>query len=153
GMTRAVWVVLLLLGSVSSGLAQGEGLARTPPMGWNSWNHFECKVTATDVRSAADAIAANGMKAAGYIYVNIDDCWQGKRDEKGVLHPNEKFPDMKGLADYVHNKGLKVGIYSSPGPKACAGFEGSLGHEEQDARLYGEWGIDYLKYDYCSFQG
>jgi alpha-galactosidase len=153
GMTRAVWVVLLLLGSVSSGLAQGEGLARTPPMGWNSWNHFECKVTATDVRSAADAIAANGMKAAGYIYVNIDDCWQGKRDEKGVLHPNEKFPDMKGLADYVHNKGLKVGIYSSPGPKTCAGFEGSLGHEEQDARLYGEWGIDYLKYDYCSFQG
>ena len=153
GMTRAVWVVLLLLGSVSSGLAQGEGLARTPPMGWNSWNHFECKVTATDVRSAADAIAANGMKAAGYIYVNIDDCWQGKRDEKGVLHPNEKFPDMKGLADYVHGKGLKVGIYSSPGPKTCAGFEGSLGHEEQDARLYGEWGIDYLKYDYCSFQG
>jgi alpha-galactosidase len=152
-MTRAVWVVLLLLGSVSSGLAQGEGLARTPPMGWNSWNHFECKVTATDVRSAADAIAANGMKAAGYIYVNIDDCWQGKRDEKGVLHPNEKFPDMKGLADYVHNKGLKVGIYSSPGPKTCAGFEGSFGHEEQDARLYGEWGIDYLKYDYCSFQG
>ena len=153
GMMRAVWVVLLLLGSVSSGLAQGEGLARTPPMGWNSWNHFECKVTATDVRSAADAIAANGMKAAGYIYVNIDDCWQGKGDEKGVLHPNEKFPDMKGLADYVHNKGLKVGIYSSPGPKTCAGFEGSLGHEEQDARLYGEWGIDYLKYDYCSFQG
>ena len=153
GMTRAVGVVLLMFGSVSSGLAQGEGLARTPPMGWNSWNHFECKVTATDVRSAADAIAANGMKAAGYIYVNIDDCWQGKRDEKGVLHPNEKFPDMKGLADYVHNKGLKVGIYSSPGPKTCAGFEGSLGHEEQDARLYGEWGIDYLKYDYCSFQG
>ncbi|MGA3168241.1 MAG: glycoside hydrolase family 27 protein [Terriglobia bacterium] len=153
GMMRVVWVVLLLFGSVSSGLAQGEGLARTPPMGWNSWNHFECKVTATDVRSAADAIVANGMKAAGYIYVNIDDCWQGKRDEKGVLHPNEKFPDMKGLADYVHSKGLKVGIYSSPGPKTCAGFEGSFGHEEQDARMYGEWGIDYLKYDYCSFQG
>jgi alpha-galactosidase len=152
-MMRVVWVVLLLFGSVSSGLAQGEGLARTPPMGWNSWNHFECKVTATDVRSAADAIVANGMKAAGYIYVNIDDCWQGKRDEKGVLHPNEKFPDMKGLADYVHSKGLKVGIYSSPGPKTCAGFEGSFGHEEQDARMYGEWGIDYLKYDYCSFQG
>ena len=153
GMMRVVWVVLLLFGSVSSGLAQGEGLARTPPMGWNSWNHFECKVTATDVRSAADAIVANGMKAAGYIYVNIDDCWQGKRDEKGVLHPNEKFPDMKGLADYVHSKGLKVGIYSSPGPKTCEGFEGSFGHEEQDARMYGEWGIDYLKYDYCSFQG
>ena len=153
GMMRVVWVVLLLFGSVSSGLAQGEGLARTPPMGWNSWNRFACKVTASDVRSAADAIAANGMKAAGYIYVNIDDCWQGKRDEKGVLHPNEKFPDMKGLADYVHSKGLKVGIYSSPGPKTCEGFEGSFGHEEQDARMYGEWGIDYLKYDYCSFQG
>jgi alpha-galactosidase len=152
-MMRVVWVVLLLFGSVSSGLAQGEGLARTPPMGWNSWNRFACKVTASDVRSAADAIAANGMKAAGYIYVNIDDCWQGKRDEKGVLHPNEKFPDMKGLADYVHSKGLKVGIYSSPGPKTCEGFEGSFGHEEQDARMYGEWGIDYLKYDYCSFQG
>jgi len=152
-MMRVVWVVLLLFGSVSSGLAQGEGLARTPPMGWNSWNRFACKVTASDVRSAADAIAANGMKAAGYIYVNIDDCWQGKRDEKGVLHPNEKFPDMKGLADYVHSKGLKVGIYYSPGPKTCEGFEGSFGHEEQDARMYGEWGIDYLKYDYCSFQG
>jgi alpha-galactosidase len=152
-MMRAVWVVLLLFGSISSGLAQGEGLARTPPMGWNSWNHFECKVTEADVRSAADAIAANGMKAAGYIYVNIDDCWQGKRDEKGLLHPNEKFPDMKKLADYVHSKGLKIGIYSSPGPKTCAGFEGSFGHEEQDARMYGEWGMDYLKYDYCSFQG
>jgi alpha-galactosidase len=150
---RAVWVVFLLFGSVSSGLAQGEGLARTPPMGWNSWNHFECKVTEADVRSAADAIAANGMKAAGYLYVNIDDCWQGKRDDQGVLHPNEKFPDMKKLADYVHSKGLKIGIYSSPGPKTCAGFEGSFGHEEQDARMYGEWGIDYLKYDYCSFQG
>jgi len=152
-MIRAVWVVFLLFGSVSSGLAQGEGLARTPPMGWNSWNHFECKVTEADVRSAADAIATNGMRAAGYLYVNIDDCWQGKRDDQGVLHPNEKFPDMKKLADYVHSKGLKIGIYSSPGPKTCAGFEGSFGHEEQDARMYGEWGIDYLKYDYCSFQG
>jgi alpha-galactosidase len=152
-MTRVIWVILLWFGSVLSGLAQGEGLARTPPMGWNSWNHFECKVTEADVRSAADAIAANGMKAAGYTYVNIDDCWQGKRDEKGVLHPNQKFPDMKALADYVHSKGLKIGIYSSPGPKTCAGFEGSFGHEEQDARMYGEWGMDYLKYDYCSFQG
>ena len=152
-MTRVIWVILLWFGSVPSGLAQGEGLARTPPMGWNSWNHFECKVTEADVRSAADAIATNGMRAAGYLYVNIDDCWQGKRDDQGVLHPNEKFPDMKKLADYVHSKGLKIGIYSSPGPKTCAGFEGSFGHEEQDARMYGEWGIDYLKYDYCSFQG
>jgi len=133
--------------------AQDAEPARTPPMGWNSWNHFACKVTETDVRSAADAIAGNGMKAAGYTYVNIDDCWQGKRDESGVIHPNEKFPDMKGLADYVHGKGLKIGIYSSPGPKTCAKFEGSLGHEEQDAQTYAGWGFDYLKYDYCSFKG
>jgi len=134
-------------------LAQGNGPARTPPMGWNSWNHFACKVTEADVRSAADALVSTGMKSAGYIYVNIDDCWQGARDEKGVIHPNEKFPDMKGLSDYVHAKGLKLGIYSSPGPKTCARYEGSLGHEELDAQTYARWGIDYLKYDYCSFQG
>jgi alpha-galactosidase len=153
GITRAIGVVVLVFGSVSIVLAQDGGLARTPPMGWNSWNHFACKVTEADVRSAADALVANGMKAAGYIYVNIDDCWQGKRDDKGVLHPNEKFPDMKALADYVHSKGLKIGIYSSPGPKTCARYEGSFGHEEQDARMYAEWGMDYLKYDYCSFKG
>jgi alpha-galactosidase len=152
-ITWALGVVILLLGSVSIVLAQDAGLAGTPPMGWNSWNHFACKVTEADVRSAADAIVANGMKAAGYLYVNIDDCWQGKRDEKGVLHPNEKFPDMKALADYVHSKGLKIGIYSSPGPKTCARYEGSFGHEEQDARMYADWGMDYLKYDYCSFKG
>jgi len=127
--------------------------ARTPPMGWNSWNHFACKVTEADVRAAADAIVSSGMGSAGYIYVNIDDCWQGKRDEQGVIHPNEKFPDMKRLSDYVHGKGLMLGIYSSPGPKTCAGYEGSLGHEELDAQTYARWGIDYLKYDYCSFQG
>jgi alpha-galactosidase len=91
------------------------------------------------------------MKDAGYIYVNIDDTWEGQRDSSGVLHSNDKFPDMKALADYVHSKGLKIGIYSSPGPKTCAGYEGSLGHEEQDAQLYASWGIDYLKYDLCSF--
>ena len=147
-------IVLAGLGLLGAPVfAQGNGLARTPPMGWNSWNHFACKVTEADVRSAADAIVSTGMKSAGYIYVNIDDCWQGARDEKGVLHPNEKFPDMKGLSDYVHAKGLKLGIYSSPGPKTCADHEGSLGHEELDAQAYALWGIDYLKYDYCSFQG
>ncbi|MBZ5565216.1 MAG: glycoside hydrolase family 27 protein [Acidobacteriia bacterium] len=119
-------------------------------MGWNSWNHFACKVTENDVRAAADAIASNGMKDAGYVYVNIDDCWQGKRDEKGIIHPNSKFGDMKALADYVHGKGLKLGIYSSPGPKTCAGYEGTYRHEEQDAETYAAWGIDYLKYDWCS---
>jgi alpha-galactosidase len=119
-------------------------------MGWNSWNHFACKVTAADVRSAADAIAANGMKDAGYQYVNIDDCWEGARDSQGKIQTNAKFDDMKALVDYVHSKGLKIGIYSSPGPKTCAGYEGSYGHEEQDAQQYADWGFDYLKYDWCS---
>jgi alpha-galactosidase len=126
-------------------------VAATPPMGWNSWNFFAEKVTAKDIRGAADQIVATGMKDAGYVYVNIDDTWEGERDANGVLHTNAKFPDMKALADYVHSKGLKIGIYSGPGPKTCAGYAGSLGHEEQDARLYASWGIDYLKYDLCSF--
>ncbi len=120
-------------------------------MGWNSWNFFAEKVTDADVRAAADAMVASGMKDAGYIYVNIDDTWEGQRDASGVLHTNSKFPDMKALADYVHSKGLKIGIYSSPGPKTCAGYEGSYGHEAQDAQMYAAWGIDYLKYDLCSF--
>jgi alpha-galactosidase len=127
-----------------------NGLAKTPPMGWNSWNKFNNKVDDAAVRGIADAIASNGMKDAGYVYVNIDDTWEGKRDANGVLQTNEKFPDMKALADYVHSKGLKIGIYSSPGPKTCAGFEGSFGHEEQDAKTWAAWGFDYLKYDWCS---
>ena len=127
-------------------------LAATPPMGWNSWNWFAGKVTQDDVKAAADLIVSSGMRDAGYVYVNIDDTWEGKRDASGVLHTNEKFPDMKGLADYVHSKGLKLGIYSGPGPQTCARFEGSLGHEQQDADLYASWGIDYLKYDLCSFR-
>jgi alpha-galactosidase len=130
--------------------AQGM-LAATPPMGWNSWNWFAGKVTDKDIRDAADLLVSSGMRDAGYVYVNIDDTWEGKRDASGVLHTNEKFPNMKALADYVHSKGLKLGIYSSPGPLTCAGYEGSLGHEDQDARTYAEWGIDYLKYDLCSF--
>jgi alpha-galactosidase len=120
-------------------------------MGWNSWNFFADKVSDKDIRAAADNLVATGMKDAGYIYVNIDDTWEGQRDASGVLHTNSKFPDMKALADYVHSKGLKLGIYSSPGPKTCAGYEASLGHEAQDAQLYASWGIDYLKYDLCSF--
>ena len=130
--------------------ATDSNVAASPPMGWNSWNHFACKVTAADVRAAADAIASNGMKDAGYVYVNIDDCWEGSRDEAGRIQTNEKFGDMKALVDYIHSKGLKAGIYSSPGPKTCAGYEGSYGHEEKDAQRYAEWGFDYLKYDWCS---
>jgi alpha-galactosidase len=133
--------------------AQAAGkatVAATPPMGWNSWNHFAEKVDDATVRAQADAMVASGMRDAGYVYINIDDTWEGERDAAGAIHPNAKFPDMKGLADYVHAKGLKLGIYSSPGPKTCAGFEGSFGHEEQDAQTYANWGIDYLKYDLCS---
>jgi alpha-galactosidase len=122
-----------------------------PPMGWNSWNYFAERVDDKGIRAAADQLVATGMKDAGYVYVNIDDTWEGERDASGVLHTNAKFPDMKALADYVHSKGLKIGIYSSPGPKTCAGFEGSLGHEAQDAKMYAEWGFDYLKYDLCSY--
>ena len=125
-------------------------LAATPPMGWNSWNHFAEKVDDATVRAQADALVSSGMRDAGYLYVNIDDTWEGERDAAGVIHPNAKFPDMKALADYVHSKGLKLGIYSSPGPKTCAGYAGSYGHEEQDAQTYAAWGIDYLKYDLCT---
>ncbi len=127
-------------------------LAVTPPMGWNSWNHFAERVTDADVRTAADMLVSTGMRDAGYVYVNVDDTWQGTRDAQGVLHPNSRFPDMKALGDYIHSKGLKFGIYSGPGPKTCGGFEGSLGHEAQDAQMYATWGVDFLKYDLCSLQ-
>ena len=124
--------------------------APTPPMGWNSWNHFAAKIDDATVRAQADAMVSSGLRDAGYRYINIDDTWEGERDANGVIHTNAKFPDMKALADYVHSKGLKIGIYSSPGAKTCAGYAGSLGHEAQDAKTYAEWGIDYLKYDLCS---
>ncbi len=127
-----------------------NGLAKTPPMGWNSWNKFANKVTDKLIRETADAMVSNGMKEAGYIYVNIDDTWEAGRDAQGNIQTNSKFPDMKALADYVHSKGLKLGIYSSPGPKTCGGYEGSFQHEEQDAKTYAAWGIDFLKYDWCS---
>ncbi|HVA63403.1 MAG TPA: glycoside hydrolase family 27 protein [Terriglobales bacterium] len=127
-----------------------NGLALTPPMGWNSWNKFHGSVNDQDVRATADLLVATGMRDAGYVYVNIDDTWEGTRDAAGNIQPNAKFPDMKALADYVHSKGLKLGIYSSPGPKTCAGYEGSYNHEAQDAHTYAAWGVDYLKYDWCS---
>jgi alpha-galactosidase len=132
--------------------AQSANVSSTPPMGWNSWNHFGEKVNDADVRAAADAMVASGMRDAGYVYVNIDDTWEGTRDAQGYIHANSKFPDMKALADYVHSKGLKFGIYSAPGPKTCGGYEGSYGHEQQDADTYAKWGVDYLKYDLCSYE-
>ena len=145
-------LVALLAAACLPAAAQHTKLAATPPMGWNSWNHFGAKITEADVRAVADAMVATGMRDAGYVYINIDDGWQGKRDASGRIHPNSKFPDMKALADYIHSRGLKFGIYSSPGPKTCAGYEGSYGHEQQDADTYASWGVDYLKYDLCSFR-
>jgi alpha-galactosidase len=162
-ISKTLLLVSLVLASVTS-IAQTPAkaktkaataapvLAATPPMGWNSWNFFAGKVTDQDIRNAADQIVSTGMKDAGYIYINIDDTWEAERDASGVLHTNSKFPDMKALADYVHSKGLKLGIYSGPGLKTCAGFTASLDHEAQDAQLYASWGIDYLKYDLCSFR-
>src|SRR5215467_13133464 len=150
-LSRSVLFALTMVLGTACSTAFAAPVAATPPMGWNSWNFFAEKVTDADVRAAADALVSSGMRDAGYVYVNIDDGWQGQRDAKGVIHPNERFPDMKALADYVHSKGLKLGIYTSPGPKTCAGFTGSLGHEAQDAKTYAAWGVDYLKYDLCSF--
>ena len=149
----------LLIGGITRQLAaqnplqiQAPKIAPTPPMGWNSWNHFARKIDDATVRKQADAMVSSGMRDAGYVYINIDDTWEAGRDAQGVIQTNERFPNMKALADYVHSKGLKIGIYSSPGAKTCAGFEGSLNHETQDAQAYAAWGIDYLKYDLCSFR-
>jgi alpha-galactosidase len=125
-------------------------LAPTPPMGWSSWNKFGPNIDDKTIRAMADAMVATGLRDAGYVHVNIDDGWQGTRGPDGRIRPNANFPDMKALADYVHSKGLKLGIYSSQGPRTCAGFEGSYGHVQQDAQTFADWGMDYLKYDLCS---
>ncbi len=127
-----------------------DGLAATPPMGWSSWNKFAERIDDSTIRAIADAMVSSGLRDAGYRYVNIDDGWQGERGEDGELRPNAKFPDMKALADYVHSRGLMLGIYSSPGLRTCAGYVGSYGHVAQDARTFARWGVDYLKYDLCS---
>lgn len=126
-------------------------LALTPPLGWNSWNVWAGAVDDAKVRAAADWMVKSGLAAHGFTYVNIDDTWEGPRDANGEITTNRKFPDMTALADYVHEKGLKLGIYSSPGPRTCAGFPGSWQHEVQDAHTWAKWGIDYLKHDWCSY--
>jgi alpha-galactosidase len=146
-------IALVLLTMLSRAAAEQSDLARTPPMGWSSWNHFACQVSDAVIRAQTDAMVSSGMKAAGFTYINIDDCWEGYRDAQGVIHPNNKFPDMKALAEYVHSKGLKIGIYTSPGAETCEHYPGSFGHEEQDAQTYADWGFDYLKYDWCYTKG
>ena len=127
-------------------------LALTPPLGWNSWNVWKRTVDDKKVRDAADWMVKTGLAAHGFQYINIDDTWSAERDTNGEIRSNEKFPDMKALVDYVHSKGLKLGIYSSPGPKSCCEFTGSYQHEEQDARTFAKWGVDYLKYDWCYYE-
>lgn len=143
----------------------GDKLALTPPMGWNSWYIHYDRVSDRTMRAAADAMISSGMADFGYSYVNIDDCWMVKansndpvlggepRDASGAVRPNGKFPDMAALADYIHSKGLKAGLYISPGPTTCAGYVGSYQHEEIDAKKFAEWGFDFLKYDWCSYGG
>ena len=132
----------------------GNSLARTPPMGWNSWNHFACNVNEQTIRGTADAMVATGMRDAGYRYVVIDDCWQVARDANGVLVADpQRFPHgIKALADYIHSKGLLFGIYTDAGTNTCQGRPGTLGHEDQDARTFAAWGVDYVKEDWCHAQ-
>jgi len=135
----------------------GETLALTPPMGWNSWYIHYYLVNEQHMHQAAEAMVASGMADYGYMYVNIDDCWMKKRDnepyrdQNGAVLTNKKFPDIKGMVDYIHSKGLKAGIYTSPGPWTCAGYVGSYQHEVKDAQKFAEWGFDFLKYDWCSY--
>jgi len=141
----------------------GDTLALTPPMGWNHWYTWYHHVTEKHLRDAADAMIRSGMADVGYQYVNIDDCWMVKpgaddpriggppRDADGAIRSNHHFPDMKALADYIHGRGLKAGLYTSPGPLTCQKYTGSYGHEEIDARKFAEWGFDFLKYDWCSY--
>jgi alpha-galactosidase len=150
---RTFFVMLFLVTASSWSHALDNGLARTPPMGWNSWNKFACKgLNEKVVRETADAMASNGMKDAGYQFVILDDCWQTGRDANGnIVADPERFPSgIKALADYIHGKGLKLGIYTDVGTMTCAKRPGSIGHEYQDAKQYANWGVDYLKEDWCN---
>jgi alpha-galactosidase len=151
---KKIYLITLAL-AAQLGYGQKFDLAQTPPMGWNSWNTFACDINEELIRQTADAMVSSGMRDAGYIYVNIDDCWHGIRDSLGFIHEDPaRFPSgMKALADYVHSRGLKLGIYSDAGTNTCGGRPGSRGHEYQDAITYARWGIDYLKYDWCYTDG
>lgn len=131
---------------------KNKELGQTPAMGWNSWNKFHRNINEDLIKEIADVMVSSGLKDAGYIYVNLDDCWHGNRDSDGFIQADpQKFPSgIKSLSDYVHNKGLKFGIYTDCGTRTCAGFSGSLGHEYQDALQYARWGVDYLKCDWCN---
>src|SRR3954452_16585508 len=147
---------VVVLGTSTRAWALDDGQALTPPMGFNDWNAFGCNVSESLIKDTALAMHTNGMQAAGYQYVNIDDCWLEKtRSAGGHLVPDPvKFPDgIKGTADYVHSLGLKLGIYEDAGTATCAGYPGSYGHEATDAQDFADWGVDYLKYDNCNNAG
>ncbi len=148
-------VVIFVISTFLASAQKFQNLAMTPPMGWNSWNKFACNVSEKLLKETADAMVSSGMRDAGYQYIVIDDCWQVGRDSMGfIIADPVKFPSgMKALADYIHSKGLKFGIYSCAGTKTCAGRPGGRGHEFQDAYMYAKWGVDYLKYDWCSTDG
>jgi alpha-galactosidase len=157
-IARSIAAVLFALLSSSLLPAQSDTLAKlapTPPMGWNSWNKFGCNVSEQLIREMADAMVSSGMKSSGYQYVNIDDCWQVSRDSQGTIVADPKrFPSgIKALADYVHNKGLKLGIYTDAGRLTCQKRPGSYQHELQYARTYAQWGLDYVKVDWCHAEG
>jgi alpha-galactosidase len=150
------WITLLMLIiGINLQAQKFDGLAKTPPMGWNSWNKFSCDVSEALIKETADAMVSSGLKDAGYEYIVIDDCWHGERDSLGFIQADPvRFPSgIKALADYVHSKGLKFGIYSDAGWKTCGGRPGSRGREYQDAMTYASWGVDYLKYDWCNTEG
>ncbi len=151
-MKKNLLLISLLLLSFISKAQKFDDLAQTPPMGWNSWNKFACNVSDQMLRDIADAMVSSGMKDAGYEYIVVDDCWHDERDSLGFIHENkEHFPSgIKATIDYIHSKGLKFGIYSCAGAQTCAGKPGSRGHEYQDALTYAQWGVDYLKYDWCN---
>ena len=160
--SRQVLIAILLAlgivwsdGALAAQSAPGRSLAQTPPMGWNSWNKFACNVSEQLIREAADAMVSSGMQAAGYQYVNIDDCWQVSRDAQGTIVADAaRFPSgIKALAEYVHGKGLKLGVYTDAGTLTCEKRPGSLGHELQDAKTYAAWGVDYVKIDWCHAEG
>lgn len=150
--TKIFILSIILFVSAGSYAQKFENVALTPPMGWNSWNAFNCDINEKQIMEIADAYAELGLKESGYEYLVIDDCWQIDRDEEGnIVADKERFPSgIKALADYVHLKGLKFGLYSDAGRTTCAGRPGSRGYEYQDARTYAKWGVDFLKYDWCS---
>ncbi len=129
----------------------GPTLCLTPPMGWNSWNYFHQNIDQKKIVATAEAMVSSGLIDHGWTYINMDDGWQGPRDSQGVIHPNGHFPNLKALSDAVHSKGLKIGLYSTPGPESCANFTGSYQHDDQDAGAFADWNIDYLKYDQCTY--